>query len=116
MIVLAPSSLYLEEAFEALHFQERRQVSFLFGCVLSGVLGTILAILTIHLSAEHMKVLPASRSVACLISPFILPCFINSSTWVFIVSNVITVCLIPLDQWSFLDTPSIKKLKLSEHV
>ena len=42
LIVLAPASLYLEEAFEALHFQEGSQVMFLLGSAVSAVAGVVL--------------------------------------------------------------------------
>ncbi|GLG96827.1 Uncharacterized protein GBIM_03725 [Gryllus bimaculatus] len=42
VVILAPSSLYLEEAFSALHFQHRRQLRFYAGCACSGVLGVLL--------------------------------------------------------------------------
>ena len=35
LVVLLPASLYLEEAFEALNFQHRRQMRFLLGSVFS---------------------------------------------------------------------------------
>nr|ACO14928.1 Transmembrane protein C18orf45 [Caligus clemensi] len=41
-IVLAPASIYLEEAFEALNFQHRRQMSFLLGSLASGISGAAL--------------------------------------------------------------------------
>ena len=39
VIVLAPASLYLEEAFEALNFHHDRQGLFLAGCVASALIG-----------------------------------------------------------------------------
>ncbi|QQP56824.1 Transmembrane protein C18orf45 [Caligus rogercresseyi] len=38
-IVLAPASIYLEEAFEALNFQHRRQMGFLLGSLAGGIPG-----------------------------------------------------------------------------
>eukprot|EP00096_Caligus_rogercresseyi_P011309 TRINITY_DN4409_c0_g1_i1.p1 TRINITY_DN4409_c0_g1~~TRINITY_DN4409_c0_g1_i1.p1 ORF type:complete len:323 (+),score=89.51 TRINITY_DN4409_c0_g1_i1:152-1120(+) len=41
-IVLAPASIYLEEAFEALNFQHRRQMGFLLGSLAGGMSGAAL--------------------------------------------------------------------------
>ncbi|XP_046397910.1 transmembrane protein 241-like [Ischnura elegans] len=46
VVILAPASLYLQEAFLALQFRHRRQLHFLVGCLLSGVLGLLLRIRT----------------------------------------------------------------------
>ncbi|KAK8753698.1 hypothetical protein OTU49_001151, partial [Cherax quadricarinatus] len=42
VVVLAPASLYLEEAFEVLHFPHAMRYDFYAGCLLSGVLGLFL--------------------------------------------------------------------------
>ncbi|KAK3878854.1 hypothetical protein Pmani_000514 [Petrolisthes manimaculis] len=42
VVVLAPASLYLEEAFEVLHFPHALRYDFYAGCLLSGVLGLFL--------------------------------------------------------------------------
>ena len=42
VVVLAPASLYLEEAFEVLHFPHASRYDFYAGCLLSGVLGLFL--------------------------------------------------------------------------
>lgn len=42
VIVLAPVSLYLEEAFEVLHFPHAMRYDFYAGCLLSGILGLFL--------------------------------------------------------------------------
>ncbi|KAG0716008.1 Transmembrane protein 241 [Chionoecetes opilio] len=42
VIVLAPVSLYLEEAFEVLHFAHAMRYDFYAGCLLSGILGLFL--------------------------------------------------------------------------
>ncbi|KAG8224715.1 hypothetical protein J437_LFUL004884 [Ladona fulva] len=42
LVILAPASLYLEEAFLALQFRHRKQTHFYFGCLLSGILGVLL--------------------------------------------------------------------------
>lgn len=42
VIILAPVSLYLEEAFEVLHFPNAMRYDFYAGCLLSGILGLFL--------------------------------------------------------------------------
>lgn len=42
VVVLAPASLYLEEAFEVLRFPHALRYDFYAGCLLSGVLGLFL--------------------------------------------------------------------------
>ncbi|XP_045614802.1 UDP-N-acetylglucosamine transporter TMEM241-like isoform X1 [Procambarus clarkii] len=49
VVVLAPASLYLEEAFEVLHFPHAMRYDFYAGCLLSGVLG-------LFLNLSYMKV------------------------------------------------------------
>ncbi|XP_046997820.1 transmembrane protein 241-like isoform X1 [Schistocerca americana] len=71
VVVLAPASFYLEEAFSVLHFRHRRQIRFYIGCLCSGVLGTCL-----QLWAPQTRAAPqanaVARMVACLLA---LPVF-----------------------------------------
>ncbi|KAK3922036.1 Transmembrane protein 241 [Frankliniella fusca] len=74
VVVLAPSSLYLEEAFLALHFQKRSQLSFLLGCVMSGILGTVMSLITSSPTPNSLNIAAIAKAVSCLVSPYILPC------------------------------------------
>ncbi|XP_071451184.1 UDP-N-acetylglucosamine transporter TMEM241-like isoform X2 [Hetaerina americana] len=56
VVILAPASLYLQEAFLALQFRHHRQIHFYIGCILSGVLGLLL----------RMRMATASSSVDSL--------------------------------------------------
>ncbi|XP_034249597.1 transmembrane protein 241-like [Thrips palmi] len=113
VVVLAPSSLYLEEAFEALHFQERSQLSFLFGCVLSGVSGTLGSVLSLHSASESLNVNAISKVLLCLFSPMILPCSLSYFTWLLIYIILITSCFIPHSATEVMDCSRPKQL---EHV
>ena len=48
------SSLYLEEAFEALHFQHRRQIRFVIGSLVAALLGVILNVFQARLKEDKM--------------------------------------------------------------
>lgn len=97
VVVLAPSSLYLEEAFSALNFHERRQLSFLLGCVMSGILGTVMSLMTVYSVPTSLNTIAISRAVSCIISPYILPCTLNTSTWFFVVLSLVAVSVIKMD-------------------
>ena len=48
------SSLYLEEAFEALHFQHRRQIRFVIGSLVAALLGVILNVYQARLKEDKI--------------------------------------------------------------
>jgi len=52
LVVLLPASLYLEEAFEALNFQHRRQFRFLLGSVFSAAAGVALSLCQARLKED----------------------------------------------------------------
>ncbi|XP_037070073.1 transmembrane protein 241-like [Pollicipes pollicipes] len=53
VVVLAPSSLYLEEAFLVLDFPYKSQADFIVGCLVSGISGVLLAIFSIHVQESR---------------------------------------------------------------
>ena len=73
VIVLAPSSLYLEEAFQVLHFPYKSQADFVVGCLVSGISGVLLAIFSIHVQEIRCaaSVHGGARSLAALGSVFL---------------------------------------------
>ncbi|XP_043227297.1 transmembrane protein 241-like isoform X2 [Amphibalanus amphitrite] len=73
VIVLAPSSLYLEEAFLVLDFPYKSQADFLAGCLVSGISAVLLAIFSIHVQEVRCaaSVHGAARSLAALGSVFL---------------------------------------------
>lgn len=54
LVVLLPASLYLEEAFEALHFQHRRQIRFVIGSLVAALLGVILNVYQARLKEDKI--------------------------------------------------------------
>lgn len=53
LVVLAPASLYLEEAFEALHFRHRKQVGFIVGSLFSAVVGVAVNLYAVRLKEDE---------------------------------------------------------------
>lgn len=52
LVVLLPASLYLEEAFEALHFRHRRQIRFVVGSLLAAFVGVSLNVYQARLKED----------------------------------------------------------------
>ncbi|XP_059484532.1 transmembrane protein 241-like [Neocloeon triangulifer] len=75
VIILAPASVYLEEAFQALHFEYAKQTLFHVSCLLSGLLATAVGLLHCRASADPDSDLTRGRAVAGLVS-FLIPVFI----------------------------------------
>jgi hypothetical protein len=97
VVVLAPSSFYLEEAFSVLHFQHWRQMRFYLGCLLSGVLGVLLQLCAAKLcSTQRFQQTQAlAKLSACLVA---LPVFspeLSVSVWGFAAANLLCSVLIP---------------------
>ena len=74
MIVLAPASIYLEEAFQALHFEYAKQTLFHASCLLSGVVATAVSLMQCRSSTDQHSDLSRGRAVAGLLS-FLIPIF-----------------------------------------
>ena len=53
LVVLAPASLYLNEAFEALNYKEMYQIMFIVGSLVSAVSGVCLHLYTSRLRSDH---------------------------------------------------------------
>jgi peptidoglycan/LPS O-acetylase OafA/YrhL len=99
VIILAPSSFYLEEAFSVLHFQHRRQVRFYLGCLLSGVLGVLLQLWSAKLrsSQRFQRSQALAKLLACLIAVPVFGPQLSVSLWGFVAANLISSVLIPSD-------------------
>ncbi|MPC16454.1 transmembrane protein 241-like [Portunus trituberculatus] len=54
VVVLAPVSLYLEEAFEVLHFPHAMRYDFYAGCLLSGILGLFLNLSSMKVRKQNL--------------------------------------------------------------
>ena len=53
LVLLAPASLYLNEAFEALNYKEMYQIMFILGSLVSAVSGVCLHLYTSRLRSDH---------------------------------------------------------------
>lgn len=99
MVILAPSSFYLEEAFSVLHFQHWRQIRFYLGCLLSGILGILLQLCAAKLrSSQRLQQTQAlAKLCACLVAIPVFSTELSVSVWGFAATNLISSVLIPSD-------------------
>jgi len=97
VIVLAPASLYLEEAFEALNFHHDRQGLFLAGCVASALIVAAINLHTLRLKQdEYFGALHhLALGVAALLSPVIFATDLSVLQWVLVVVNVVAAVPVP---------------------
>jgi len=97
VIVLAPASFYLEEAFEALNFHHDRQELFLAGCVASAMLGASANLYSVRLKQDEYfgPVQHLAYGVAALLSPLLFPTDLQAWQWGVIVINVLSAIPIP---------------------
>jgi len=97
VVVLAPASLYLEEAFEALNFHHDRQGLFLAGCAASAFIVAATNLHTLRLKQdEYFGALHhLALGVAALVSPLIFITELTTLQWVLVVINVIAAVPIP---------------------
>lgn len=97
VIVLAPASFYLEEAFEALNFHHDRQELFLLGCVGSAVLGAAANLYSVRLKQDEYfgPVHHLALGLAALLSPLLFAAELPGWKWTLVVLNVITSLPLP---------------------
>jgi len=97
VIVLAPASLYLEEAFEALNFHHDRQGLFLAGCVASAFIVAAINLHTLRLKQdEYFGALHHfSLGLTAMLSPLIFTTDLTLVQWVLVVVNVLAAIPIP---------------------
>ena len=97
LIVLAPASLYLEEAFQALHFQPSRQIDFVIGSIFSAVVGVGINLYGIRLKDdEHFgKVHHAALALTALLSGAMFTTDLPWWGWLTCVLNLIALILVP---------------------
>nr|CAD7408538.1 unnamed protein product [Timema poppensis] len=98
VVVLAPSSFYLEEAFSVLQFQHRRQLRFYLGCLMSGILGVLLQLWAAR-SRPHKwfcRTQCMARLLSCLLSgPLFGTADVKSTVWLFATINLVSTAYIP---------------------
>jgi len=97
VIVLAPASFYLEEAFEALNFHHDRQELFLAGCIASAMLGAAANLYSVRLKQDEYfgPVQHLAFGVAALISPLLFTTDLPTWQWCLVVLNVVAAVPIP---------------------
>lgn len=97
VVILAPSSFYLEEAFSVLHFQHWRQIRFYLGCLLSGILGILLQLCAAKLrsSQRFQQTQAVAKLCACLAAIPVFNTDLSVSVWGFAAANLISSVLIP---------------------
>jgi len=97
LVVLAPASLYLEEAFEALHFKPRRQIEFVVGSIFSALVGVGYNLYGIRLKEDENfgKLHHAALAVASLASPILFNIDIPWWAWLCAVFNFIALIFVP---------------------
>ncbi|PSN55260.1 hypothetical protein C0J52_05838 [Blattella germanica] len=99
VVILAPSSFYLEEAFSVLHFQHRRQIRFYVGCLLSGILGILLQLWSARLRSDSrfQRAQTLAKLVACALAVPVFSPELSLSVWGFAAVNLVSSVLIPSD-------------------
>ena len=97
LIVLLPASLYLEESFQALHFQPSRQIDFVVGSIFSAVVGVAVSLYGIRLKEdEHFgKVLHGGLLVTALFSGILFSTNLPWWGWLASTLNLIALMLVP---------------------
>jgi len=96
VVILAPASLYLEEAFQALKFRHDRQELFVTGCLFSAFFVTTINIYSVRLKEDEYFGLVANLASA---GTAVLSLFLFNSplqTWQSVLIGVNLVCSIPL--------------------
>lgn len=100
LVVLLPASLYLEEAFEALNFQHRRQMRFLLGSVFSAGAGVALSLCQARLKEDPLgfgRLHHSGLAGTALLSAAVFPETTEMAWWGWIaaVVNLGSVILVP---------------------
>jgi len=97
VVVLAPASFYLEEAFEALNFHHDRQELFILGCLGSACLGAAASVHGVRLRQDEYygQVVHLGQAGAALLSPLLFPAQLAGWQWALVVTNVLTALPVP---------------------
>lgn len=97
VIVLAPASLYLEEAFEALNFHHDRQGLFLAGCFASAFIVAAINLHTLRLKQDEYfgALYHVALGLSALASPLVFTTSLSILQWVLVVTNVLASVPVP---------------------
>ncbi|XP_047735459.1 transmembrane protein 241 isoform X2 [Hyalella azteca] len=97
VVVLAPASLYLEEAFEVLHFPHASRLDFMGACLLVGVLALLLSLHTIKFQTHRhfSRVDAVGRLVTALVSVVVFTDETRQATAALLLTNLGLGLLVP---------------------
>lgn len=97
VIVLAPASFYLEEAFSALQFHHDRQELFIVGCLASAFLGAVASLHGVRLKQDEYfgQVVHLATAVAAITSPLFFPAELAVWQWGLVITNVLAGLPLP---------------------
>ena len=97
LVVLAPASLYLEEAFQALHFQPSRQIDFVVGSIFSAIVGVGVNLYGIRLKDDENfgKLHHASLALAAIFSAAIFTTDVPWWGWLGAILNFVALIFVP---------------------
>lgn len=96
VLILLPLSIYMQEASSALHHARHASTEFFLGCLLSGVLGTGLQVLSGSMRDRGSVPLyqGVSKILACSLSILFFPYDMYPIAWLLIVMNLVTGCFL----------------------
>lgn len=97
VVVLAPASFYLEEAFEALKFHHDKQELFIVGCLASACLGAVSSLHGVRLRQDEYfgQVVHLAQALAVLLSPLLFPANLAGWQWAVVATNVLSALPVP---------------------
>jgi hypothetical protein len=107
VILLAPASLYLEEAFQALHFRHDKQGLFLTGCLFSAMFTACYNIYSVRLKEEEYfgLLLNVASAGTAIVSIFLFSSDLKWWQWTLIGVNLASTIPLPSHQGREEDLP-----------
>ncbi|XP_076061114.1 UDP-N-acetylglucosamine transporter TMEM241-like isoform X2 [Oratosquilla oratoria] len=118
VVVLAPASLYLEEAFEVLHFPHASRYDFYAGCLLSGILGLFLNLSTMKVQSQnYFSVVDAiTKLVTSVLALSIFPDYTSHTVKIFVGINLVSAVFVPQPKSKEVEMPDPMQEQLMESV
>jgi len=100
VVLLAPASLYLEEAFQALQFHHDRQELFLTGCLFSAIFTAAINVYSVRLKEDEYFGLVQNLSVAgtAALSTIIFDTNLKLWQWILVGVNLVSTIPLPAHQ------------------
>jgi len=96
VIVLLPISIYLHEATSAFDHARNAQSEFFVGCVMSGILGTLVQLLYCDLHGDVFlpTYMGINRCLTCILSVCVFQSNLMREQWLIIFSNLVMGCFV----------------------